>query len=328
MLLSHRAEHAGIVLLKELLRHLGYKRNRNTAASLISMTNDIIALSQKLLMQMPNPEAISNMVKLLRLVHSHLAAVVVSATSDGLQLPEKEHIALNQHSWTETAERMGVKRENKARSKVDSACTAEHISEINCKRNHENEDPYGSGEQSGKRAKPDARSAAANVNAQETLPCALSPPILIAPRLFMRGPGTNGGPRGPRRPPLCSLPPFARERGVAQAGGVSYPFGPLVCAQRGTGKGESTRNSPPPFSRAATPVYANGGLRGQPPPFCPPRRSRSREWGTTPEAPPPSPPTPVFAQTRSGAPISGATTNDGVQSVKGGVQTGARTNGG
>ncbi|KAH9054572.1 hypothetical protein EDB83DRAFT_2616682 [Lactarius deliciosus] len=81
----------------------------------------------------------------------------------------------------------------------------------------------------------------------------------------MRGPGTNGGPRGPRRPPLCSLPPFARERGVARAGGVSYPFGPLVCAQRGTGKGESARNSPPPFPALPHPFTRTGAHAGSPP---------------------------------------------------------------
>ena len=59
-------------------------------------------------------------------------ALVLSATAmatatadDGSHLPEKENIALNQHSWPETAARMGVKRGNKAKKgKVDSALTA------------------------------------------------------------------------------------------------------------------------------------------------------------------------------------------------------------
>ncbi|KAH9030722.1 hypothetical protein EDB84DRAFT_1578902 [Lactarius hengduanensis] len=83
----------------------------------------------------------------------------------------------NQHSWTETAERIGVKRGNKARGKVDSARTAEHIGEIN----RENEDPYGAGGQSGKRAKPDARSAAANVNARERATIQPSRPPVPSP---------------------------------------------------------------------------------------------------------------------------------------------------
>jgi hypothetical protein len=134
----------------------------NSVVSLISVTNKIIALSQELLMHTPKPEDVSNTVKSLRSVSKHLAAVVASGTGDGPLLPEKEQIAPNQHSWTETAQRMGVKRIKKRRGKVDSALTAEHISEINRKRTRENEDPYGAGEQSGKRAKQDARSVAAN----------------------------------------------------------------------------------------------------------------------------------------------------------------------
>ena len=87
---------------------------------------------------------------------------MTSAASNGPQLPEKEQIAPHQLSWPETATRMGVKRGKKSHGKVNSAHTAELIGEINCKRNREDEDPYGAGEQSGKRAKPDARSVAAN----------------------------------------------------------------------------------------------------------------------------------------------------------------------
>jgi hypothetical protein len=161
--------------------------NENTMASVISVTNEIIALSQKLLMDTPNPEAASNIVKSLRLVRSHLAAVVMSATSDGPQLPEKEQIAPNQHSWTETAKRMGVKRGNPSRGKVDSTQTAKRIGEINRKCNCEDEDPYGAGEQSGKSVKPNAHSVTANARAHATMePPAASPrppPPSLPPRL-------------------------------------------------------------------------------------------------------------------------------------------------
>src|SRR5216684_3493068 len=61
---------------------------------------------------------------------------------------------------------MGVKWNNKrTNSKVDSTLTAQHIGEPNRKRTA-NDDPYGAGEQSGKRAKPNARSAATNVRAR------------------------------------------------------------------------------------------------------------------------------------------------------------------
>jgi hypothetical protein len=67
-------------------------------------------------------------------------------------------------TWPETATRMGVKRGNKPhkKGKVNSVLTAQHIGEPNHKHPADN-DPYGAGEQSGKHAKPDARSAAANV---------------------------------------------------------------------------------------------------------------------------------------------------------------------
>ena len=55
-------------------------------------------------------------------------------------------------------EKHGMKR---CWGKVDSMLTAQHIGKPNCKRAN-NDDPYGAGEQFGKQAKPDARSADAN----------------------------------------------------------------------------------------------------------------------------------------------------------------------
>jgi hypothetical protein len=55
---------------------------------------------------------------------------------------------------------MGVKRGEKRRGKVDSGLTAEHIGIP--KRKRPIDDPYGAGEHSGKRAKPNAVLAAAN----------------------------------------------------------------------------------------------------------------------------------------------------------------------
>ncbi|KAH9006032.1 hypothetical protein EDB84DRAFT_1573053 [Lactarius hengduanensis] len=133
-------------------------------ASLISVTNEIIALSQQLLMQTPNPEASFRYRQNHSVAsHSHLAAVVVTP-------------GLRQLSgW---ASNEGIR----ARGKVDSACTAEHIGNINRKHNRENDDPYGAGEQSGKRVKPDARSAAANSNAQECATKEPSQPLLSSSR--------------------------------------------------------------------------------------------------------------------------------------------------
>ena len=132
--------------------------------SLISAVNEIITLSRQLLAQVPRG-ATPEMVKLVCAVCSHLS-VVALATGDGQQLPEKEVIALNQLLWLETAKRMGVKQGEKCCSKVDSALMAKLIGELNRKWNHGDEDPYGAREQSGKCAKPDAHSVAANTQAR------------------------------------------------------------------------------------------------------------------------------------------------------------------
>ena len=99
-------------------------------------------------------------VKSLQMARSQLNAAQLNASDNGSRLPEKEQIAPNQLSWPPTAARMGVKRGEKRRGKVNSALTGEHISIP--KQKHVSEDPYGAGEQSGKRAKPDAVSAATN----------------------------------------------------------------------------------------------------------------------------------------------------------------------
>jgi len=132
----------------------------NATASLISAVNEIITLSQQLVAQALRGATLE-MVKSVCAVCSHLS-VVASATGDGQQLPEKEAITLSQLSWPETAECIGVKWGEKCHSKVDSTLTAELISEPNHKQNHGDEDPYGTGEQSGKHAKPDACSVTTN----------------------------------------------------------------------------------------------------------------------------------------------------------------------
>jgi hypothetical protein len=135
-------------------------------ASVLSAANDIIGLSQVLISNMPCDPRIA---RSLNSIQSRLSALVpsVMAAGNGSHLPEKESIGPNQHTWPETAAQMGVKRGNKPREKgkVDSMLMAQHISEPNCKCPTDN-DPYGAGEQSGKRAKPDVHSAAANIQAR------------------------------------------------------------------------------------------------------------------------------------------------------------------
>jgi hypothetical protein len=102
--------------------------------------------------------------KSLQMARSQLNAVLLSVKDNRSLLLEKEQIVPNQLSWPPTAACMGVKHsEKRCCSKVDSVLTAEHINIPNHK--HTNDDPYGAGKQSGKRAKPDAVSTVANARA-------------------------------------------------------------------------------------------------------------------------------------------------------------------
>ena len=137
--------------------------NSKTRASLNSVVNNIFRLAHSILetaLADPDPD----MVKSLKMARSQLNAVQCNMNDNSSRLPEKEQIAPNQLSWPPTATRMGVKREEKRRGKVDSVLTAEHIGVHKWKRT--NDDPYGTGEDFGKRAKPDAVLAAANARAR------------------------------------------------------------------------------------------------------------------------------------------------------------------
>jgi hypothetical protein len=162
---------------KSPAQHDGSVGNTKTQASVISAANDIVRTAQEILvMALVDPE----MAKSLQMTRSQLNAVLLSVKDNGSRLPEKEQIALNQLFWPPTAARMGVKRGEKRRhGKVDSALTAEHIGVPKCK--HTNNDPYGAGEQSGKCAKPDAVSTAANSRVRAAAEC--PPPASLLMRL-------------------------------------------------------------------------------------------------------------------------------------------------
>ena len=88
---------------------------------------------------------------------------------DNARLLEKEKIFPNQHFWPEIVVRKGEKRGAKhSQGKVNSVLTAQHIGEPNhmCPTD---DNPYGAGEQSGKRANPDACSADANTRAHKAV---------------------------------------------------------------------------------------------------------------------------------------------------------------
>ena len=114
-----------------------------TTASIVLMANDIIGLTQELVLKAPRDPGLA---KSLNSIWSCLNALLLSAieAGNGFHLPEKENIGPNQCSWPEMALQIGVKHSNKicGKGKVNSVLTAQHIGEPNCK--HAGEyDPYG-----------------------------------------------------------------------------------------------------------------------------------------------------------------------------------------
>ena len=128
----------------------------------------------------PAPE----MIQSLRSIRNRLTAVYSAAQLESSTLPAPELIALNQHSWLETAAQMGVKHGQKRKAAPNDS--ANRIGKINRKHaqapkchgdpcQDELRDPYGGGERSGARAKDDARSTAANASARAAAAAASGP---------------------------------------------------------------------------------------------------------------------------------------------------------
>ena len=155
-------------------------------------------------------------------------------------------MAPNQHTWPETAARMGEKCGTKrSRGKVDSVLMAQHIGEPNCKCMTDN-DPYGAGEQSGKCAKPDARSADANAQAckaaeQEALKA--KPPL---------PPASQPLPTPLPLPPMLPLPasqPFHMMPAMHTPTMYSHPFQPPLAplSQPMYSHSQGAPSSAPPY---------------------------------------------------------------------------------
>src|SRR6266576_2386425 len=214
---------------KSLAQKDGSAGNAITRASVISVVNDIVCLAQEFLEIAPDPET----VKSLQMAQSQLNTARLYMNDNGSYLPEKEQIAPNQLSWPPTATRMGVKRgEKRCHGKVDSELTAEHIGVP--KHKHPCDNPYGAGEQSGKRAKPDAVSAASNARAHAkgkaaepppaSLPTRLSPsPAPYAQTLPMHAPAMYSPMQFPVPPVPYSQPTYAFQYPHSQPAHSLYP---------------------------------------------------------------------------------------------------------
>jgi len=102
--------------------------------------------------------------------------VVADASAEGTSaLPDKEFIAPNQNSWSETAAHMGVKRPPKRKCLPEECGLTEQAISVTSRCRRTNNDPYGAGQCSGTRAKPDMLSADANRRAQGIPPPATAP---------------------------------------------------------------------------------------------------------------------------------------------------------
>jgi len=107
------------------------------------------------------------------------------ALANGPQaLPERDVFNPNRKTWAETAKRMGNGKALKRKHSPVSGgnMSTEHISPVKGKRSRKYIDPYARGERSGKCAKPDAVSVAANILARATVPAlAAHTPAMVAP---------------------------------------------------------------------------------------------------------------------------------------------------
>jgi hypothetical protein len=145
--------------------------------SLQTLTQDIFSLSQRLASRQ-GEESAPNLavVEAFRAAKYSLTSAIASFNGKGA-LPEKDVIAPNQKSWSETAERMGAKKVPKRRCLPgERGLTERSIGIVKGKRKRLHNDPYAGGERSGKRAKSDALSQAANARARAHAPSPSAPP--------------------------------------------------------------------------------------------------------------------------------------------------------
>lgn len=144
----------------------GSPNARDTTATMI--LESVITVSREYLSD--GVPSSPDTVRSLHVVEVHLTAVVWSSCSLKSPLPDKEQIPPNQHSWTETAQRMGVcqwKRPHAATVSSPEPPAAKQIGELNCKQPRlKNPDPYSGGVSSGRNAAPNAQSVTQNAQAR------------------------------------------------------------------------------------------------------------------------------------------------------------------
>ena len=141
----------------------------------VVLLKDINTLCQQL---MTVSDDVAPDVKALESVKFSLNAVIRLANGPQA-LPEKDDFNPNQKTWAETAKCMGVQRAPRWKPGLVGGNTTERCIGASKGKRCKYSDPYAAGERSGKRAKPDAVSAAAAANdrARVTVP---APPLRCA----------------------------------------------------------------------------------------------------------------------------------------------------
>ena len=175
-----------------------------------SLVQDVNTLSNKLISEGTDQSAPSpTVVEAVCSAKASLTAAVASVQGSS-PLPHRETIAPNQHSWTETAERMGTQKAGKHRRLPEEVgLTQKAIGIAKGKHRQVYADPYAGGERPGKLAKPDAVSAAANLKAR-------------APPLAHSQPQPTHA--FPSSPPAVPHPPATQVPQVP----YNYPFHPFT----------------------------------------------------------------------------------------------------
>ncbi|KAH9174279.1 hypothetical protein EDB89DRAFT_1904746 [Lactarius sanguifluus] len=125
----------------------------------MAILENLITVSREYLSD--GPPSLPGTVRSLRLVESCLMAVIQNSCASQSPLLDREGLPPNQRTWTETAERMGAKRQKRshpANNSSPGAPAAEQIGKLNRKQPRmKNTDPYSGGLRSGKDAAPDVR---------------------------------------------------------------------------------------------------------------------------------------------------------------------------
>src|SRR6266702_3656854 len=243
-------------------------------------------------------------VRSLHSVEEHLTAVVRNSHSSESPLPDKEAIPPNQHTWTETAQRMGAQRWKRPRPTTTSSpepTATERIGDLNRKQPRVRiTDPYSGRVNSGRRAAPDAQSAAQNTGA-----CACTAAAANGAEPALSQPWKNGHKRVGTPAPSVPLSPSPLQLYLPSSAAPPPALAPLAwytayatpsaqTAAHNTGAyacaaGPSAPGNSPPQSFA--PHHMHGGT---PAPSAPPPSSGHLAWYPVPTAYPPGMYTPTL----------------------------------